>query len=230
MLKTSAILLLLLALILLAGGCNTATRDALEIGPFYAPANTRGASLWPDDIRRVAVLPLDGTAAALPDDFIASHDPIWLAALQHTQRAEFVPVSRDQIAYLAQGRRSVDSTSVLPAVFFEKILSITGADAVIFCDLTGVTPYPPLAIGLRAKLIHLRRGNLIWACDERFDASVATVGNSARRFARKTGDGSGRGDPVTAILQSPARFATYATAEVAATLPPRRNETPDSKL
>ncbi|AHF92994.1 hypothetical protein OPIT5_25105 [Opitutaceae bacterium TAV5] len=212
-------LALSLLLLIAAGGCTTATRDALELGPFYTPANSRGAAVWPEDIRRIAVLPVDGSSAALPDDFIASYDPVWLAALQSTQRAEFVPVPREQISHLADGRRSVGSTSLLPAAFFEKILAITGADAVVFCDLTGVTPWPPLAVGLRAKLVHLRRGNLVWACDERFDAAAPAVANSARRYARKSGNG--RGDSVTSVLQSPSHFASWASGEVASTLPPR---------
>ncbi len=210
-----------IAFVLLAffAGCSSAPFDPVSRGPFFTPVNFRGAKIWPSDVRRVAVLPLDAHGAALPEDFVSSLDPVWLAALQGTQRAEFVPVSRSQLSRLFSGTRSLDSTGLLPENFSQRVAGATGADAVLFCDVTGCSPYAPMSIGLRAKLVHLRSGGLIWACDERFDARAPSVSNSARRFARDSG--SARGDAVTAILQSPAAFAAYASSGVVATFPNR---------
>ncbi|OAM88658.1 hypothetical protein AW736_16170 [Termitidicoccus mucosus] len=206
-------------LLALLAGCLSAPLDPLNRGPFFTPVNFRGSKSWPSDVRRVAVLPLDAHGAALPEDFVSSLDPVWLAALQDTQRAEFVPVSRYQLSRLFSGTRSLDSTGLLPEHFLQRVAGATGADAVLFCDVTGSNPYAPMSIGLRTKLVHLRSGSLIWACDERFDAREPAVANSARRFARDSG--SARGDAVTAILQSPTAFAAYASSSVAATFPNR---------
>lgn len=210
----------LAAALLVGTGCShLPRRGSADGGPFYVPANARGTVTWPEQIRRIAVLPADGRATSLPEDFIVTYDASWRDALQGTQRAEFVPVTRPQLARWA-GAPSIDSTAALPPQLFDHLAAATGADAVLFLDLTSCTAYPPLALGLRTKLVDLRTGAIVWACDERFDAGVPAVANAARRFSR-THVNRSSGSPEATVLQSPARFGAYALDAVASTLPPR---------
>lgn len=206
--------------VLILAGCTTTQKSRLdETGPGFEPRNISAAPAWPAEIRRVAVLPTADATGNLPVDFTSSYDAIWLQALQQSQRAEFVAVPRDIYARWTGRAQAPASTSVLPANWVERIRAHTGAEAAVLIDITRSTPYPPLVLGLRTKIVRLDTGEVIWAADEVFDASNPLVMRSARRFARA--GLLNRESEALAILQSPAGFATYAFSALAATFPPR---------
>lgn len=209
-------LLPLLALLGLAA-CASAPRPA-ESGPVRTPKNVRGPVSWPEEVRRVAVLPAHDSTHRLPAEFVATYDAGWGRALAATQRAEFVTVSRATLAAWT-GRGSLDSTAVLPAGLLARVAAETGADAVLFLDLTEVSPYPPLSLALRARLATPADDATLWIVDEIFDSRDAPTARGARIDARARA--SGVGDPASAIERSPSRFADHAFHAVAGLLPPR---------
>jgi hypothetical protein len=154
----------------------------------------------------------------LPQEFVSAYDPVWATALQRTNRAEIVTIDRVVLARWI-GHPSINSTDPLPADLLARVARETGAQAVLFLDLTQCTPYPPLALGFRAKLVSLADSRIIWVADEMFDAAEAPATHAAEHFAQRNADGPG--DATSGVLQSPTHFAAYAFGAVADLLPPR---------
>ncbi len=210
---------------LLAGLCGCAQlpkRDGAKAGPFYTPANISSIPALPPHIRRVLLLPVSAQGLAITEENLSRLDATFLAELNRTARFEVVTLSRDQLARLT-GARQIDSTSPLPPGFIDRLLNIYNdyaADALLFVDLTAHSAYPPLQLGLRAKLAHIRDSDILWAADLHFSAADPAVANSARRHAL-TLTRSAHTDLSHTILQNPTRFAGYAAAATFETLPPR---------
>jgi hypothetical protein len=96
---------------------------------------------------------------------------------------------------------------------------------VLLLDLAHYVPYQPIAIGVRAKLVAVESGQILWSFDSLFDSAQTDVAEAARRFAAgKKGRPATAADDNTGILQSPSRFAKYVGAAVFGTLPPRATE------
>jgi len=205
------------ALLLLLSACST-PQTLGDLGPVHTPVNYRGPAAWPGHISRVAVLPAHDATGRLTAEFTAAHDSSWFRALTATQRAEFILVSRTALATWC-GQASFNSTEPLAHDALSRIAARTGAQAVLFLDLTHVTPYPPLKLAFRTRLVTLPDGATLWMADEFYDASDAATARGARHLARA--NSTGAGDPVASIQQSPSRFADYAFSGVAALLPPR---------
>jgi hypothetical protein len=207
-----------LALVSLAlSACSTTPRLA-DQGPVRVPTNVRGPAEWPVGLSRVAVLPAHDATGRLPAEYVVTYDQSWSRALAATQRAEFVAVPRETLVDLA-GRETLDSSAALPSLFLRRIAAATGADAVLFLDLTHVSPYPPLSLSFRSRLVLVADGDTLWMADEIFDARDPATARGARLDARASAQGAG--DPTAAITQSPSRFADHAFRAVAALLPPR---------
>lgn len=219
-LRPLAHVLPLLAALLALAGCASAPRLD-DAGPVRAPKNFRGPEVWPVEVSRVAVLPAHDASGRLPPEFVATYDPSWSRALAATQRAEFVAVSRADLAAWT-GRATLDSARPLPPGLLPRIASETGAQAVLFLDLAQVSPYPPLSLAFRARLATAADGETLWMADEIFDTRDAATARALRKDARARA--SGAGDPAAAVLQSPSRLADHAFRAVADLLPPRRPE------
>lgn len=193
--------------------------DPARHGPFFVPTNVARDDRLPADLRRVVLLPVHVGRVATPETAVEL-DAALLAALQQQLRFEVVVLSREDCRRMF-GATEFSSAEALPHGFLDRIVAEHGAEAVIFADLTVHRPYPPLALGLRAKLATAGRDvRLIWAFDEVFAADDATVANSARHYHRQ-GDRPQPFDLSTAALQSPSRFAAYAADAMFSTLPPR---------
>jgi hypothetical protein len=218
MLRTAVLSLALTVM----GGCNTVPdlldRVGVEKGPYFTPVNFRGEARLPEEVQRVALLPVDGGTIA-GEESAAAMDAVLLAALQKQLRFEVVVVSREECHRLF-GATAFASVAALPHGFLEKIASHYAVDAVLFTDLTVYQAYRPLALGFRAKLASVRDVRLIWAFDEVFPADSQPMRNSVRNFYRR-GDHPAPTDPVPAVLQSPVRFGAAAADLMFRTLPPR---------
>ena len=203
-------------------GCNSLPQlDGAYVGPFYTPANVHGSVRLPTELRRIVILPSAADGPALSESTLDAIDSALRTTLTQAARAEISPLSRDVLGQLA-GRRQVVSTSLLPSNFTAFLAEKTGADAVLFVDITAYSPYPPLVLGLRAKLIDLKTGDIIWAFDNLFSAADEKVANSARRYLLVSKGTTGTpADLSYTVLQNPARFANYAAAAAWTTLPPR---------
>ena len=215
-----------LALLALAG-CNSIPRlDGARFGPYYVPLNVHGSARLPADLRRIVILPSAADGPAISESTLDSLDGVLRTTLTQAARAEISPLDRDVLAQLSQ-RRQLVSTSVLPRDLTARLAEKTGADAVLFVDITAYSPYPPLALGLRAKLIDLKTGEIIWAFDNLFSAADERVVNSARKHVLvPTGTTGTPSDLSYTVLQNPSRFADYAASATWATLPPRLADAP----
>jgi hypothetical protein len=206
-----------LAALLLAGGCMHPGRaDAARTGPFYTPTNYQGdPSLG--GIRRVAVLPV-WTGSVAPVETAAELDGIVALALQQQKRFEVARVPRDW-AYRKFRTESFSSASALPHDLLASLRKEFAVEAVLFVDVTVYQGYRPLGLGFRSKLASIDGARLIWTFDDVFLADHAQVANAARNHFLEV-DSQVPVDMTQGVLQSPSRFAAYATAAMFATLPP----------
>jgi hypothetical protein len=202
---------------LLVGGCSSIDTNLTDRGPVYKPTNTRGPAVWPANLRRVAILPLHDTSGRLPASFVTSHDAIWRRTLDRSQRTEFVGLTRTQLTLWSR-HETLASTDLIPPDLLPRIARETDAQAVLFLDLNHCSPYPPLALSIRARLVDLSTGETVWMADELFDSGTDATARAARHYAKA--NASGLGDTTSGILQSPTRFAEYAFQAVAELLPP----------
>lgn len=201
----------------LAGGCmHPGPVDSARVGPFFVPSNYAGETSLVG-IRRVVVLPVWAGAAA-PAETAADLDPVIVAALQKTQRFEIVTLSRPD-ALRRYRNEALSSASPLPHDLLATLRRDFAADAVLFVDVTVYQAYPPLALGLRSKLATIDGSRLVWTFDNVFSAADAPVANAARNHFLDS-DRRVPTDLTHGVLQSPSRFATYASAAMFATLPP----------
>jgi hypothetical protein len=203
-----------------AGGCAVASSmiDPVVIGPFFEPKNFSGVPRLPATLRRVVLLPVAGTPNVTVET-LASFDPVMVAELQHVARFEVVVADPSALERLCDHQRLL-SSDTLPGQFLPQLSREYGADAVMFVDVTAVSTYQPLVLGLRAKLASTD-GTILWAFDTLFAAGDPSVANAARRHDRQRHPASDPGDMSYTVLRSPARFADYAAAAAFATLPPR---------
>ncbi len=210
--------------VLLAGCSTPSVPNPLDRGPFFTPTNVRqNVSALPLDFRRVLLLPLAASGPSVPEANLQALDQVLRTELNRTARFEVVALDRNQLADLI-GQRQVSSVDLLSAAFVEKLLTAQnrfGADGILFVDLTSYTPYPPLALGLRAKLVRLRDQNLLWSADLDFNTAQKAVANSALRYSSQIASNLGPVDLSHSILQTPTRFAEYCAYTTFATIPVR---------
>lgn len=209
------------ALVLICAGCSALPHsDPAKSGPFFTPKNvTVNTPRLPATMRRVTVLPVHGLREMTEDSITRVNESV-VNQLNQTGRFEVVTLTPDNLRSLT-GQATLGSTEALPADLLEKVKKTSGSDAVLFTDVTSYSPYPPLSIGLRMKLVDLATGSIVWAADNIFSASDPIVANSARHFALKLGSDRGPADMSHTILQNPSRFSAYAASATFESLPPR---------
>jgi hypothetical protein len=210
-------LFLPLAILLFVTGCSTVQFP--ELGPRYVPTNIHGVAAMPPTVRRVALLPIaphraNNTLTSGAEDLSA----VLEVELRKTAMFEVVNVSESQLREWT-GRGAWRTDEILPQNFFHRLHAETGCDAVLFPALTSFRPYPPLAIGLELRLVTGTDSVTLWAVDEVLDAGAAPVARAARDYGRS--QIHVREGEEGAILQSPMRFAGFASATLFTTLPSR---------
>lgn len=205
-----------LSLLGLAGCLHPSVIDPARVGPFFAPANHVGEPSL-GGLRRVVVLPVWGGSVASIET-VSEFDAIVVAALEQSQRFEVVSLSRED-SLRRFGAESFSSASALPHHLLATLRREFAAEAVLLVDLTVYHSYRPLALGLRAKLAAIDGSRLIWSFDNLFSAENPTVANAARRHFLSA-DQRVPADMTHGVLQSPSRFAAYASTAMFATLPP----------
>jgi hypothetical protein len=205
---------LLLALALAITGC--ATRRTAIAPPPPPPQNYFSGETHGAPIRRVALLPL--YHVSYPDHYLRSLDEIFESELTKKALFEVVPVTRSNLEALF-GRRQFESTEKLPADALERLRQQHGVQGVMFTDLTHLSPYRPIAMGVRTKLVDASTGKIRWAFDYVFDAGNGSVAEAAKRYQLLYSD---ERQPLTtdggSILLSPSRFAKYVASETYASL------------
>lgn len=201
-------------------GCHYEPKLSIgwQAGPFFKPTNYTGVRRMPAEVRRVAMLPVSGIQS-LTADMASTVEDAARGAVLAEGRFETVVVDPGQLRQLT-GQPAVRADELLPPAMFERIAPDAGADAVLMVEVTTFRPYPPMVIGVRAKLAQCdAEHTILWAFDTVYDMREAQVANSARRFA--SGGGTSIVDTGPAVVQSPSRFVAYVFADMFATLPQR---------
>ena len=148
-------------------------------------------------------------------------NPVVMAELVRSGKFEVVCATPEALNY-ATGRPGWTGAEELPPELFDSLREVYGCDAVLFCQLTVFRPYPPLAVGLRMKLVNARTRQILWATDELFDGAKHSVMNGA--VSCQQGGGLRLfSDPHDEWLMSHSfrQFGQYAAARVLQTLPTR---------
>jgi hypothetical protein len=159
-------------------------------------------------MRRVAFLPV--YHERFPDHALRDLDSAFNAELAKKTLFEVVPVSRREMEGMI-GLREVSSVDKIPGDLFKKLVEHYGVEGVMFTDVTHYSPYRPIAIGVRSKLVDIQSGRIHWASDVLFDSGNAGVAEAARQYSRVLGQDNfpAHGDGGT-VLMSPRMFAQFA--------------------
>lgn len=210
------LLLPLAGLALLAlGGCKS--RDPIDwIPPMTRDMATPKAFQAPELawVRRVVLLPTH-SEGTIRESERAQVDAALRRALQRLNQFETIAAPRDTLRH-EFGKESFSASALLPAELLPHLHRETVADAVLFVEITAMSSYPPLNIGLKARLEALPHGGTLWAFDHFFDGGDPNVAATARRASEPN-------DPSAAsVLLSPSRFAEFVTESLAATLTPTK--------
>lgn len=159
-------------------------------------------------MRRVALLPV--YHHRFPAEALRDLDSAFNSELSKKTVFEVVPVSRAQMEGLI-GLREVSSVDKVPGDLFRKLKDHFGVDGVMFTDVTHYSPYRPVAVGVRSKLVDIELGRIHWASDVLYDSSNSGVAAAAREYQKVLGRDNFpvEGDGGT-ILLSPRMFAQFA--------------------
>ena len=201
--------LLLTSILLLLAGCATASRVVNNVVQPVIPSYHENADSVP--IRRVAVLPIyfDEQQQVAPSDL----DLVFHAELTKTSAFEVIPISREELRSHF-GISQVSSVQVIPRDLLLRLINDYGVEGVLFTDLTHYSPYRPVSIGVRCKLVDARSGVQRWVFDHLFDSGNPQIAVAAKQFAV---DQDNEQLPIASdgsnILESPMQFGKYVAHE-----------------
>lgn len=198
-----------LASIVALGGCHTLPPRHL-VGPLPPVPSY---SLRADGIamKRVAILPLAYDTGI--GRYLNELDAVFNAELNKTALFELVRVSREEMTEIF-GFDQISSVEVLPADLLVRLQERYGVDGVLFTDITHYTPYRPISLGVRTKLVEVQNGNICWAFDYVFDSGNSNIAEDAKRYyTTNSRKDQAVGFEGRSILLSPLRFAKYAASE-----------------
>ena len=198
---------------LLLSGCITMPYALVRPPQNYTAPPTERAPL-----RRIALLPL--WSEKLPGDYLRELDAAFSTELTKMALFEVVPVSRGQME-AAFGERQLASIDALPAKTLSSLREQFAVDGVVFTDLTHFSPYRPLSMAVRAKLVDATTGEIRWAFDYVYDTGNTGVAEAAKKFQRHhTNEHQPLSSDGGTILLSPSRFAKYVASQTYAGLRP----------
>lgn len=199
--------------------CRTIDQDWDQpMGEAYVPTNYYQKGPIPESVRRVAILPLYSDEWDHLD--MANLQQNFASALGKRNQFEVVVVESEQVKRIF-GEPQVSSVGMIPADEFATLIDTFGADGVLFTDLTSYSPYRPIVMGVRCKLVDSHTGEILWSFDTVFDSGNPSISTAARRFHL---DETAPPYPLqnsSSILQSPLRFSKYVADAAFATLPER---------
>lgn len=213
-------LVALVCLTLLATGCSSIKKqltDPSYHGPFRSQYNCGGAPAEVlREIQRVAILP-----TAPPEAGSATSDRSAPRLLQQGLIEEFRSAAPFEVvlypvnAYrLLEGSNVLRVTEALPPQLLKEIERQTDADVALFSSVTAYQSYPPLLIGIKATLVRIQDGAILWQFDDTLNAGDGPTLNDARRFFRQK-LGVETEPPPSPSVDSPTRFTRFAASVVA---------------
>lgn len=197
-------------------GCVTTHSDRAKTKPSYQLHNVY-RQLPPAEFKRVALLPIVASSdLGVPDSLNSIRSSITDELLK-TKKYEIIPLGQDELRAMA-GVGQLGSLDVWPEKM-RQTLQDRQIDGVIVAELTALKGYPPIALGLKARLVGLQTGATYWACDEVFDAAVPEIFAGAKRFEEGMLMSVGPAQSQGTIELSPSIFAKYAAYTMFETLP-----------
>lgn len=206
---------------LLCSGCSH-TRSAGPAIP-YKPTNVYvRLTALPEHLHRVALLPMPRTSGdSTIESGIQTLEPVVAGELRRRQVFEVVVVSREDLKAWT-GKEAWRPAEEMPEDVLQRIRKAAGCQAVIFAELTEFQPYPPLAVGLRMRLVECATGSAWWAVDEVLNAGSSMVAESAKEYGRSELHLTAQND--VTMLQTPRRFGQFAAWALLTSLPGRAKE------
>lgn len=192
---------------LLTSGCQT--HKTAYVKPELDAPQSWLAPVGPGrTIRRVAMLPAHHPK--LQGEVLKEIDAALNAELSKKAVFEVVPITRSAMELLTD-RREISSVERVPGDLFRKLRDQYGVEAVMFNDLTHYSPYRPVSLGVRSKLVDIETGTIQWASDLMLDSGNANVAESARAYQKVLcrDNFPVRSDGAT-VLMSPRLFAQFA--------------------
>jgi hypothetical protein len=205
--KQLKLLICLAALSSLTTGCESRRSITAQQRPdspqnWFLPTNPGRV------MRRVAMLPV--YHARIPGEVLKDIDAALVAELSKKAVFEVVPLSRAEMEGLI-GVREISSVERIPGDLFRKLQEQYGVEGVMLTDLTHYSPYRPVSVGVRSKLVDIESGRIHWASDVLLDSSNAGVATAAREYQKVLcrdnfpiqGDGG-------TVLMSPRLFVKFA--------------------
>lgn len=213
-------LVALVGLTFLVAGCSSIKKqltDPSYHGPFRSQYNCGGAPAEVlREIHRVAILP-----TAPSEQGTASSDASAPRLLQQGLVEEFRTAAPFEVVlYPANAHRLLEGpnilrvTEALPPQLLKEIQRQTDADVALFSSVTAYQTYPPLLIGIKATLVRIQDGEILWQFDDTLNAGDGPTLNDARRFFRQK-LGVDTEPPPSPSVDSPTRFTRFAAAIVA---------------
>ncbi len=191
---------------LLFGGCQLGKKAVTFVKPL-PPQNYFSGEPIGIPMRRVALLPIYNDK--YPIEQLRVLDAAFNAELTKKSIFEVVPVPRSSMESLF-GLRQLASVENLPADLLEKLRDRFGVDGIVFTDITHYSPYRPLAIGVRTKLVDASSGEIRWAFDYIFDSGNPAIAQAAKTYqTRYNGDNLPIAGDGGTVLISPTRFARF---------------------
>lgn len=202
--------------IVMAGCASTKSAWDLSRETPFVPTNFSAAGPIPQSVHRVAVLPMH-TDKWNHDD-VEAVENAFARELNQFNLFEVISVARKSM--VAQfGIESYMSSAALPADFLQQISTKLGVDAVLFTDLTDFSPYQPISIGVRSKLVSATDGRTLWSFDTVFDAARPDVQAAVSLYHSALSRPAYPLEDSAAIMQSPSRFAKYVAHATYETIP-----------
>jgi len=172
----------------------------------------------PRDLQRVALMPVFFSEYdSQVDGYL---DENFEAGLARQRRFEVVSVSRDELKHWI-GETQVDSSKPLPMELFPLIQHHIGAQAVIFVEIQHFNHYQPISVGIRAKLVDLSSGEILWAVDDIYNSGEPAVLQGAQHFHEANSQNTIPDKLDKSYLNSPRRFTQFVAASLFQTLPNR---------
>lgn len=208
--------------LLLLTGCTSPRLERelkdIPLGRSYEPQNVFAQQYLLPTVGKVAVLPIYTGSVAL--SVSETTEAAFFQSLRQFNRFELVMVPR-QVIYEQTGRDAVSVFEPLPADLLDFLVREYAVDAVLQSDLTVFRPYKPMQMGVRAQLFVIVDQEIIWSCDELFDAGEKSVVTAARRYAEHYLEQPYPLQSSFSVFMTPQRFAGYVGHALFATLPPR---------
>lgn len=188
------------------------------MGFAYKPDNIYSAESLPSGFKRVVVLPF--SHQQLAHDMMPEVETAVINALRRQARFEIVQVASDEL-YQLLGNDNLTFDKPIPAKLLETMQTVYHADGILQTEITTFRPYKPILIGIKSRLFTSSANQVLWSCDELFDAGNEKIAMGARLFAEKELEQPYPLQSSYSALISPQRFASFVGQALFETIPPR---------